>query len=688
MVSTHRGGSNNSGGSTGEGTTPQQGNRGRRRGGSVGRVTTASTGRQGQSNDGSTPANFADLDQQDPPSLPIRRWSLEPTNPPDHGRGDVPSEQQQQQQPHDGAVDALFALYGQQPPQEEDPPPQQPQRQQGVADILAAAGPDAPQHRCRSLDLICASCSATLSGTAPVLQCTMGACNNKVLYCSRLCFDGHHRCSPVPPVEYQAFEYVFNDINIPFDEVNDASDPKDSIYLRRIEFPGPGNERAEVKRAIEAGFHLPTIYNIISTFHLGKTVNARRRTQGANTDSVADFEQFIFPCPNNKSRVEVLLIYVFDEMGKRRGVRDFFALTQQDIIDIRNKILHYNNAGEMEFRFQDDSIENAFVDDEEAPNNNRTINIRTFPDSDEFEQWWARRGKNSGMPKPVSSVIYNQALDEHAQWESDFLLALEHQQENEGRNPPSNSTEHAHIRRWINTQVNIARRTNLNDLQRDRIRRLREEGIIRPYSQDESEESWYAHYSELLQYCARHGKLPTQSRQGQNDQASTSHDLGKWFKRQQTLAGREDQENLPLRYQRLRNDGYLGSYDDINWNLKYKVLRQYYELSGNKWPKTTTFKSWRNAQRDRHFKGVMSDEQHDKLNEININWNYTHNRNRVKILRLAIESRDKVRQETGDEDEHAEVEFVKRAKLAGHTREELEEEEALGYSLEDIWDNL
>lgn len=290
----------------------------------------------------------------------------------------------------------------------------------------------------------------------------------------------------------------------------------------------------------------------------------------------------------------------------------------------------------------------------------------------------------------MNSYSNTAGLSEVAQWESDFLLAKEYQADNDGNNPPSNSTEHAHLRRWINTQVNIARRTNLNDLQRDRIRRLREEGIIRPYSQDESEESWYAHYNELLQYCARHGRLPTrrQSRQGQNNQASTSHRLGKWFKRQQTLAGREDQENLPLRYRRLRDDGYLGSYDDINWNLMYKLVSQYCELSGNKWPKTTKVKSWAFHQRQKHFRGEMTDEQRDKLNEIGINWNYTHNRNRVKILRQAIVSRDKVRQETGDENAHAEVEFVERAKLAGYTREELEEEEALGYSLEDIWDDL
>ena len=84
----------------------------------------------------------------------------------------------------------------------------------------------------------------------------------------------------------------------------------------------------------------------------------------------------------------------------------------------------------------------------------------------------------------------------------------------------------------------------------------------------------------------------------------------------------------------------------------------------------------------------MSNEQRDKLNEIGIDWKFTHRRNKAKILLLAIESRDKVRKETGDENEHAEVEFVKRAKLAGHTREELEAVEALGYSLEDIWNDL
>ena len=285
----------------------------------------------------------------------------------------------------------------------------------------------------------------------------------------------------------------------------------------------------------------------------------------------------------------------------------------------------------------------------------------------------------------LNSYSNTAGLNEVAQWESDFLLAKEYQADNDGNNPPSNSTEHAHLRKWINTQNKIARRTNLNDLQRDRIRRLREEGIIRPYSQDESEESWYAHYSEFLQYCARHGQLPTQ---GQNDQASASYRLSKWFKRQQTLAGREDQENLPLRYRRLRDDGYLGSYDDINWNLMYKLVSQYCELSRNKWPQTAKVAGWARRQRQKHFRGEMSDEQYDKLNEININWNYTHISNRATILRLAIESRDKVRQDTGDENEHAKVEFVKRAKLAGHTREELEAEEALGYSLEDIWDNL
>ena len=120
----------------------------------------------------------------------------------------------------------------------------------------------------------------------------------------------------------------------------------------------------------------------------------------------------------------------------------------------------------------------------------------------------------------------------------------------------------------------------------------------------------------------------------------------------------------------------------------YKLVSQYYEMSGNKWPTTTKFVNWKRKQRDSYFKGEMSNEQRDKLNEINIDWNFTDRRNKAKILLLAIASRDKVRKETGDENEHAEVEFVKRAKLAGHTREELEAVEALGYSLEDIWNDL
>jgi len=94
------------------------------------RVTTAATGRQGQSNDGSTPANFADLNQQDPPSIPNRnrRWSLEPAlNPPDLGRGDLPSDN------NGGVASALLnAAAGEEgaPPPPLLPPQQQQQQQQ------------------------------------------------------------------------------------------------------------------------------------------------------------------------------------------------------------------------------------------------------------------------------------------------------------------------------------------------------------------------------------------------------------------------------------------------------------------------------------------------------------------------------------------------------------------------------
>ena len=112
--------------------TPQQ----LTRGSPTGRVTTATTGRQGQSNDGSTPANFADLDQQDPPSIPNRnrRWSLEPVlNPPADGRGDVPSENNGE----GASILAADVLLNAAPP---PPPPPPPPPQQQLGALLNAAG--------------------------------------------------------------------------------------------------------------------------------------------------------------------------------------------------------------------------------------------------------------------------------------------------------------------------------------------------------------------------------------------------------------------------------------------------------------------------------------------------------------------------------------------------------------------
>jgi len=282
----------------------------------------------------------------------------------------------------------------------------------------------------------------------------------------------------------------------------------------------------------------------------------------------------------------------------------------------------------------------------------------------------------------LNSYSNTAGLNEVAQWESDFLLAKEYRADNSGNNPPRNSTENARLRRWIDKHVALAARPYLTDLQRERIRRLREEGIIRPYSQDESEESWFTHYSEFLQYTARHGHLPP-----------LSHDLGKWYDRQRTLAaGREG--NKP-RYQRIRNDGYLGRYDDINWDLMYKLVRQYCEMSGNNWPTTSKFDNWEKKQRDSYFTGKLSEEQRDKLNDIEIDWKW--GRNKRKILKQLVVSRNFERSRTDTNTgrpnryAHARIDFVQRAKLAGISKEVVRRK--LNYlqrhdNLDRIWETL
>ena len=364
------------------------------RGSPTGRITTATTGRQGQPNDGSTPANFADLDQQDPPSIPNRnrRWSLEPLNPPaDHGREDI------------GGANALLAFANNEEAAEEDPiqppilPPPQPQPRQPLPP---------QQHRYCTLDLRCEHCNTAV--TVRAFQCRRGACNNnRDIYCSETCI-GHHRCNPLPTHEV----YTFHDINnsIWTDPNSNQHRKKECIYIRRIKMDD--NERLELQRVVNEGYDLPTSYLIATTFHVGNTVDAQKRTWKANTDNAAEFEQLIIPTIH-RARVEAFLLYVLHERGLRRGSGDHFILSQEDITTINNKIGDYQNDGvDLVITFYDPNVQNQddFVPLVPGSNHNRSESIKYFADDDRerFNQWWQTRGRHSGIAKPETSAKYLQ----------------------------------------------------------------------------------------------------------------------------------------------------------------------------------------------------------------------------------------------------------------------------------------
>lgn len=285
----------------------------------------------------------------------------------------------------------------------------------------------------------------------------------------------------------------------------------------------------------------------------------------------------------------------------------------------------------------------------------------------------------------ISKFLCRTALDEEATWQDYYEEAVEYRQRHDNNNPQDGSD----LKRWIDRQRNMAARVGLNLRDRRRVEILRQAGILQRTARNESNDSWQTNYSALLSYTTDFTELPPARRQG--CESSPANDLRSWWKRQQNVTNRDEDQT-----QQLRDSGFLGSHHEVNWNIKYKFLIQYQQNGGEAetmHQNIIWYSTWAKGQRKRYFTGIMNEEQCDKLNEIDFDWNWGGNRD--KILDQLVVSRDseRARSDNGRPNRyaHARIDFVKRAKLAGIDKEEVRRK--LNYSpghdnLDSIWDNL
>jgi len=286
-----------------------------------------------------------------------------------------------------------------------------------------------------------------------------------------------------------------------------------------------------------------------------------------------------------------------------------------------------------------------------------------------------------------SKFLCRTALDEEATWQDYYEEAVEYRQGHDNNNPQDGGD----LSRWIIRQRNMAARVGLNLRDRRRVEILRQAGILRRVATNESSESWEANYSALLEYIIEYNDLPPGIRESLGLPA---HELRLWLNRQQDIAGKERQSEEEIaRTQRLRASGLVGTVPEMKWNIKYKTLFRYLESNGGNYhnihKNIKWFSSWANRQRNKYFDGKMKEEQSVKLDDINFNWNAKE----YKTLAhdAAVASRDRAILATDGgrpirSRARAGIEFIKRAKMAGNKRRELEK--ALGYSLGLIWDDL
>ena len=107
----------------------------------------------------------------------------------------------------------------------------------------------------------------------------------------------------------------------------------------------------------------------------------------------------------DKFTFEVFLLYVLDERGLRRGPRDYFALKEEDIVEIAAKINTLKQTGDMEFNIKDEALDEGL---EETTSRKETYKL--FADTEDFERWWNRKGCSSGVPKPKTSSEMNEGM--------------------------------------------------------------------------------------------------------------------------------------------------------------------------------------------------------------------------------------------------------------------------------------
>ena len=268
----------------------------------------------------------------------------------------------------------------------------------------------------------------------------------------------------------------------------------------------PAAERAELLRAIENGFNLPTIASNVNAFHIGSSSSMKNRASNLEVDG----KKIWVAMPVSRGclrRIEHLLLYVNCQRGLRRRVegvpgesrRDSFLLEEGHILEMQSKMEEYNRTGELSFEFTDTN------------GKARVEELGTFADSRNFDMWFAQYGYGK---KPDRSDTFHEraeAADAEADSQESVwtknLQTLVAWMESHGGNHPrvghdirNNGLEEWEIGRWLVLQ----RKTYKGKYGHRRYKLMDSYGIDMDPDGNKFDES----FKELLEYRAKYGATP------------------------------------------------------------------------------------------------------------------------------------------------------------------------------------
>ena len=218
---------------------------------------------------------------------------------------------------------------------------------------------------------------------------------------------------------------------------------------------------------------------------------------------------------------------------------------------------------------------------------------------------------------------------------------------------------------WINEQRKLSQKKRQSDVQKQRIRLLRDNGILGQPNVEDAED-WGLSLQRLVEYVVEHKQLPR-----------TNTVLGKWMTKQRGIAARNSAigGQQSRRMDRLRELGFLKSHKEVKWDCMYKALKDFIQhTTEKKWPSAGPLNNWVKNQRQSYFKGKLSDEKTNDLNSIGIEW-FERSHQIVILNELLIASHNGRQLDA----------FLKRAEQAGYSRKYLHQRMGSNVPLKELF---